>query len=46
MVKFLESVKGTIKYITGSFRLSRQIGDHTGSGYCQGWSPVEFRTCF
>ena len=30
-------------YQTGSYR-ARPFGDDTGSGYCQGWSPVEFRT--
>lgn len=30
-------------YQVGSYR-NRPFGDHTGSGYCQGWSPVEFRT--
>ena len=30
-------------YTVGSYR-NRPYGDDTGSGYCQGWSPVEFRT--
>ena len=30
-------------YQVGSYR-NRPFGDHTGSGYCQGWSPVQFRT--
>ena len=30
-------------YTVGSYR-NRPFGDDTGSGYCQGWSPVEFRT--